>query len=342
MHLRIIFLFNLLFFYGCSTTGYLKDQFVGMMTIMNKQKENHLILRDVRIPKEHKEKIQKIELYTKFFYQFFGLENKSRVYQKTVLLRPGPIIYMVVSSYFDKVEAHKEKFPFFGEFPYLGFFDLMKAHEYKEEMEKNGFFVSIRPVYAFSSLGHYDDPILSSFFEMDEFDLMETIFHELFHRIFFIKNNVELNESLATYFAKKLMSEYFLQMEKTQIKRYNDHLQKEAQNLEVKKFLTRYANKYKESISHLMIKSHKESKTILDTFLQTDFLPNLQKLCDETLKDHSCIYAKLTWNNAVFALFLTYNNLFGRIEELHKQTKLSLKDFYFYLVSQPKLVFLNN
>src|SRR5690606_28211743 len=51
--------------------------------------------------------------------------------------------------------------------------------------------------------------ILSSFFYYDDLDLAELIFHELFHTIFFIKDDVDLNENLANYFGKELVRLYF-------------------------------------------------------------------------------------------------------------------------------------
>ena len=64
-------------------------------------------------------------------------------------------------------------------------------------------------MHAYSTLGYFNDHILSSFFYYNEHQLAEMIFHELFHTIFFVKNEVDLNENLAQYFAQQLTMEFF-------------------------------------------------------------------------------------------------------------------------------------
>ena len=91
---------------------------------------------------------------------------------------------------------------FTGCFPYLGFFKEGEAKKYAMKQEENGFSTYTRPVYAYSSLGHWNDRILSSFFHFDSRELANLVFHELFHHIFFIKNEVSLNENLATFLLK--------------------------------------------------------------------------------------------------------------------------------------------
>ena len=57
--------------------------------------------------------------------------------------------------------------------------------------------------------GKYNDRIISSFFRYDERRLANLIFHELFHAVFFIKDEVKANENLASFFARELAKEYF-------------------------------------------------------------------------------------------------------------------------------------
>ena len=74
---------------------------------------------------------------------------------------------------------------------------------FKKKQEEKDFVTYRRPVTAYSSLGNFDDPILSTFFLFSEKGLIELVFHELYHTLFFVKNQVDLNENLATYFSQK-------------------------------------------------------------------------------------------------------------------------------------------
>ena len=62
-------------------------------------------------------------------------------------------------------------------------------------MSNKGFSSHVRPVNAYSTLGHFNDRVLSSFFNYNEKGLANLIFHELFHSILFFKNGVNLNEN---------------------------------------------------------------------------------------------------------------------------------------------------
>ena len=97
------------------------------------------------------------------------------------------------------------------------------AKEYAKDLERDGYVVYIRPVLAYSTLGYFDDPILSSMLILDEYDLAETVFHELFHTTLFIKNEVSLNEALADLVGQEMSEIYYsfekASKEKRQLKR---------------------------------------------------------------------------------------------------------------------------
>ena len=155
-----------------------------------------------------KKKIKKIEDYKDYFYKFFKREVKGH-YEKTTLLGRDAVTYLVTASPFNKIAPREECFPFVGCFPYLGFFNKKSALKHQEILEKEDWVTWMRPVYAYSTLGNFNDPILSSFFRYDDEVLAELIFHELFHTIFFIENEVQLNENLANFFSAKLVAKYF-------------------------------------------------------------------------------------------------------------------------------------
>ena len=192
---------------GGATTGYIMKQGWGQLKLQWKSEKNDKLLTSNDISEETKFKIRLIEDAKKFFEHYFAI-NVGGIYSKTTMLDNEAVTWLVIASAPDKVEAKEFDFPFVGSFPYIGFFSKDDAEDFRLGLEKDGQITYMRPVFAYSTLGHLEDRILSSFFHYDEIELVELVFHELFHVAFFAKDEVDLNENLAQWFASALMKEY--------------------------------------------------------------------------------------------------------------------------------------
>jgi predicted aminopeptidase len=116
--------------------------------------------------------------------------------------------------------AHKDQltprtwwFPVVGTVPYKGYFSEEAAIEEQEKLEENGFDTFLRPTAAFSTLGWFADPLLSTLMRLDEVDLVETVLHELSHNHLFVKGQVRFNESFATFVGRAGAIEFFCMRE---------------------------------------------------------------------------------------------------------------------------------
>lgn len=90
-------------------------------------------------------------------------------------------------------------FPVVGRLPYKGFFRERDAVAAARRLEANGFDTYLRPASAFSTLGWFNDPLLSTTLAADSVDLVNTVFHELTHNRYFAKGDAEFNESFANF-----------------------------------------------------------------------------------------------------------------------------------------------
>lgn len=90
-------------------------------------------------------------------------------------------------------------FPIVGRLPYKGYFDFGKAHREADKLAAQGFDTWVRPSSAFSTLGWFPDPLMSTTLRADSVGIVETVLHEITHSTFFPKGQARFNESFASF-----------------------------------------------------------------------------------------------------------------------------------------------
>jgi predicted aminopeptidase len=324
-------LFSFLFFSialaGCAKLGYLTEQGIGQVKLQWRGENNDVILNDSKISQESKRKIILIEEYKKFFYYYFE-KKASGIYSKTTILDSKAVTYLLIASPHTEMKAHEFEFPIMGSFPYLGFFNLDSAKDYAKDLEQNENLVTwIRPVYAYSTLGYLEDRILSSFFEYDDVELAELVFHELFHTIFFIKDEVELNENLANFYSERMLKEYF--QDSPELQKYLNVQQKKNQlDKRVVELIGILQNEFNKLGGFI---TSKKADDLTKRFVHEVFRPDLKDLCQTLLLESTDCEFKEDWNQATFAAFLTYEEEQDFIQDLQQAKKLNLKEMLKWL-----------
>ena len=89
-------------------------------------------------------------------------------------------------------------YPVVGCAAYRGYFAETNAQQYADRLSKQGYDVYVGGVTAYSTLGWFDDPVLSTFIRFSEARTAALIFHELAHQILYVKDDTAFNESFAT------------------------------------------------------------------------------------------------------------------------------------------------
>jgi predicted aminopeptidase len=111
-------------------------------------------------------------------------------------------LYTLVAAPKDSLSLVTWWFPVVGRMPYLGFFDLDKAHREKQRLLEKGLDVAVGRADAYSTLGWFQDPLTLNLIQGSELNLIETILHEMTHTTLYVKGQGAFNEGLAQIVGK--------------------------------------------------------------------------------------------------------------------------------------------
>ena len=123
----------------------------------------------------------------------------NRSYTRYVDLHRPYVVWNVFATPRYSVEPVQHCFPIVGCVAYRGYFNEDLANAEGARLRAKGDDVFVGGVTAYSTLGWFADPLLSSMLRRDDDELAGTMFHELAHQLIYVKNDTAFNESFATF-----------------------------------------------------------------------------------------------------------------------------------------------
>jgi predicted aminopeptidase len=194
---------------GCTTGRYVAQAACGQIDLMMRARDIETVVRDGRVDPRLRGLLAQVAEIKKF-----GEENSLRPtgnYHRFVQL-DGPVVVWVVTAS-EPLRFHPKTwwFPVVGTVPYLGWFDRGDALDLADELRAEGWDADVGAADAYSTLGWFDDPVLSSMIaEGPEAvgELVNVILHESVHATLYIHGQTRFNESLAEHVAGKLTLVY--------------------------------------------------------------------------------------------------------------------------------------
>jgi predicted aminopeptidase len=139
--------------------------------------------------------------------------NVGQAYETVTQVDKGAVVWVVMAAPRDSLTPYTWWFPIVGNVPYRGYFNQESARAEAASMEAKGFDTYVRPAIAFSSLGFFNDPLLSNLLALGRVELAGVIIHELFHRTYFIASDIMFDESAATWVGNRGAVDFFSETE---------------------------------------------------------------------------------------------------------------------------------
>lgn len=123
------------------------------------------------------------------------------------------LAWILSAAYKDRLQSKTWWFPIVGRVPYRGYSSHSAAERAERDLQREGFDTYLRTTSAFSTLGWFADPLLSSILRYDDVELVATIIHELSHNQLFVPGHVTFNESYATFVGRVGAIRFFCGLE---------------------------------------------------------------------------------------------------------------------------------
>lgn len=178
---------------GC----YLLQAAGGQLQLTLRRQPIEQLLGDERTSPALRERLAYVAEARRFASQTLALPDNDSYRSYADLRRPF-VVWNVFAAEEFSVEPRSWCFPIAGCVVYRGYFSEQQAWRYARQLRRRGLDVAVGGVAAYSTLGHFADPVLNTMLGWDDARLAGTLFHELAHQVAYVPGDSQFNESFAT------------------------------------------------------------------------------------------------------------------------------------------------
>ncbi|HVP88676.1 MAG TPA: aminopeptidase [Casimicrobiaceae bacterium] len=180
---------------SCSTARYYWQGIAGELDLLDRAQPIPSVVESTS-DAALKQKLEHTIEIREFASKELGLPDNGSYRRYTALDRPY-VLWNVFATPPLSLEPRQWCFPVAGCVNYRGYFAEAAAHAEASRLSATGEDVYVGGVPAYSTLGYFDDPVLSTIIRYPEPEVARLIFHELAHQIAYAKDDTVFNESFA-------------------------------------------------------------------------------------------------------------------------------------------------
>ena len=178
---------------GC----YLLQSAQGQLDLMSKRQPITRVIAEPSTPPALRSQLEAVAAIRDFASRELGLPDNGS-YRSYADVGRRYVVWNVVAAPEFSVDPKEWCYPIVGCVAYRGYFSEDRARRFAARLRGQGFDVTVGGVAAYSTLGHFNDPVLNTMMGWNDVELAAIIFHELTHQLLYVPNDSSFNEALAT------------------------------------------------------------------------------------------------------------------------------------------------
>ncbi len=182
---------------GCASLGYYMQAMQGQLWLMSSAKPIDHWLADPGVGDDLKTRLRRAKDIRVFAARELGLPD-NRSYTSYADLKRPYVMWNVVATPELSTKPLQWCFPVAGCVDYRGYYSKEAAQQFADGLRRQGYDARVSGVPAYSTLGWFNDPVLSTFIEYPEAEVARMVFHELAHQVAYAPGDSQFNESFAT------------------------------------------------------------------------------------------------------------------------------------------------
>ena len=182
---------------SCETVGYYSQAARGQLTIVFGREDIQRLIERQDLSDELADKFARVMDIREFAESELGLPVGGN-YSSYVDIEREHVVWNVFAAPEFSVEPVNWCYPIAGCVAYRGYFSELSALRYAVKLEEDGLDVYTGGVDAYSTLGWFEDSLLSTVLNRADYQLAGLIFHELAHQLVYLPGDTTFNESFAT------------------------------------------------------------------------------------------------------------------------------------------------
>lgn len=305
---------------GCNQIGYYQQAIGGQVRLLAARQPVAQVLADTDADTKLRGRLQTALRMLSFIQAELHLQPEKR-YRTYVALDRSAVVYNLVATPSLSVEPQQWCYPIVGCAPYRGYFRAAAAQQASERFQARGLTTSIGEVPAYSTLGWFDDPLLSSFIFWPDAELVALLAHEVSHSKLWVNSDVAFNEAFASFVGSQAALIWLQRRDKVELTAYQ---QRQQAWVELRGLLLQLRQRlqtiYAQPVSDLAKLAQQERAY---SALRSCYEVQRVRLGGGRYDGY---VAKL--NNAVLAALATYDNFRPAFAQLYVQAQQRWPEFY--------------
>jgi len=310
---------------GCDM-AYLFHAAAGQLHILKASVPIQEVLNDRSLVPAEETRLRLVARIKAFGEKELGLRETDNY--ETVYLDPAQRpVYTVSAAPKDRLCRKTWWFPFVGDMPYLGFFDLEKARAERDRLVAQDLDVCIGMADAYSTLGWFKDPVTRNLIQGSTPDLVETLLHEMTHTTLYLKGQSAFNEGLAVLVGK-VGARLFLEQEFGPLHPYT---REAGASIEDERLFSGFLASLMDELEHLYESPlSREEKLSRREGVFTNALETFQDLAKKFKTDRFSRFGQRPLNNAGILAVGLYHRHFSLFEAALKREGGSIRELILF------------